>query len=218
MKPLNKLFLLLPIFLFFSLSALAQKKEIEIRERPNAIKTNLFSPISIGYERGFLNHFSLSAHVSYFPEYSIGDVTDGAGKITFEKPSTGYTFEGRYYTEKTMNMVYFYLGAYYRYRLLEASGQKIITQTTSTDVTTYDITVTVPTNISSYGGVIGFQTVSRRGFLFDLNVGAGRYTLANIPTIEVPPGSSKSFERLQKLSDKRTGIGPRVTFSLGYAF
>ena len=210
--------LMLFIFLLFSADISAQKKMVEIRERPNAIKSNFLSPISLGYERGFLNHFSLSAFLSYFPEYSFGEVDEGGGKVSFEKPSTGFTFQARYYTGKESNMVNFYLGAYYRYRLLEASGHKIITTTTSTEVTTYDVLVTVPSNISSIGAVIGFQTVSRRGLVFDINAGAGRYKLANIPTFDVPENSSVRFERLEKLSDKRTGIGPRVEISLGYAF
>ncbi|HFA47545.1 MAG TPA: DUF3575 domain-containing protein [Bacteroidetes bacterium] len=222
MKLSFKIALLFSACLLLTGTAWAQEKEKPATERKrlNAIKTNLFSPFSIGYERGFGDHFSLSAFFSYLPKLSVGDTENEVGKLSLEKPAAGYAFEARYYVfnKYKQHISDFYMGGYHLYRLEEFSGHKIFSTTSSTETTTFDILLKIPSKLTATGIMIGWQRTPKKGFLVDFNMGLGYYKFANIPDFDVPEGSSLRFEKLEKFTKISSGIGPRLSFSLGYMF
>ena len=209
--------LLLSLSFFLSENAVAQ--EATTNNKMNNIKTNFLTVASLGYERGFGDHFSLTVFGTYFPKFETGQADEGFGRIGLSEASVGYHVEARYYTaKKDKPLVDFYVSLYALQRSLNTVGNKVIERVSSTDVTKYDIDVSLPSGLTSYGLLIGWQTISKKNLVVDFNLGAGYYEIANIPTFNLPPGSDSDLGPVQLLSDLSSGIMPRFSLSVGYAF
>jgi hypothetical protein len=205
------------ILIFFTLvvgTAFAQGAVSESMpsNRMNVIKTNLLSPLSIGYERGLGKHFSLTGYFLYFPKVSFGAPTDRTGFVQLFDPSMGGTGEVRYYTSKTKAPLNgFYVGGYFLFRTGDVFFHKVSTGTNVTTVKAY-----IPSDLTSGGLMIGKQRIRAGGFTTDFNFGIGYYSLGNIPS--VVDDNSEAIKILSQLSKYKSGIGPRLNFCLGYAF
>jgi hypothetical protein len=181
--------------------------------RMNIIKTNILSPLSIGFERGFGKHFSLGVNGLYFPSVSYGTPEGTVGFLSLADPSVGFSAEARLYTSKAKAPLNgFYIGGYYLFRIVDAIAHKI---TTSSTLTT-NIKVYLPSDLTTYGLMIGSQRIRAKGFTTDFSFGVGYYNLRNIPTVSNE--SSDAFKALTQLSKRKSGIAPRLGLSLGYAF
>jgi hypothetical protein len=208
-------------FLVFTFSNLAlfstltaQEQPIDLKSRKNVIKTNLFSPISIGYERALGKHFSLSAYYLYLPAFSFGEPAGTTGYAALEGGSKGFTLEGRYYLSKTKPaLAGFFVGAYYLNRVLDIKVQKILSEVTSN--TTYDIVTRIPADLTAYGPMIGWQKVTKGGFAAGFTAGTGFYKFGNIPEVSA---SNSELAGINELSKKRSGVAVRLNLTLGYAF
>ncbi len=209
--------LLLSLIFFLSENATAQ--EATSSRKMNNIKTNFLTAASLGYERGFGDHFSLTVFGTYFPKFQSGNADEGLGRIGLSEASVGYHVEARYYTtKKGKPLVDFYISLYALQRSLNTIGSKVVERVSATDVTTYNIDVTLPSGLTSYGLLIGWQTISKKNIVVDFNLGAGYYEIANIPEFNLPPGSDSDLGPVQLLSDLSSGIMPRFSLSVGYAF
>jgi hypothetical protein len=185
----------------------------EPKTRMNVLKTNLLSPLSLGYERGLGKHFSLVLNGLYFPKFTFGEATGDLGYVALDDASTGFSAEARYYTSKTKAPLNgFYVGGYYLFRIVDVQSNKISKTTSSTSNATFFI----PSDLTSYGVMIGKQRIRMGGFTTDFNFGVGYYAVGNIPTLA--NDSSEAFKLMSQLAKYKSGIGPRMTFSLGYAF
>jgi hypothetical protein len=183
------------------------------KSRMNVIKTNILSPLSIGFERGFGKHLSLGINGLYFPSISYGTPEGTVGLIDLVDPSTGFSGEVRLYTSKTKAaMNGFYVGGYYLFRIVDVFAHKI---TTSSTLTT-NIRVYLPSDLTTYGLMIGSQRIRAKGFTTDFSFGVGYYSLGNIPSVSNE--SSDAFKALTQLSKRKSGIAPRLSLGLGYAF
>jgi Protein of unknown function (DUF3575) len=183
------------------------------KSRMNVLKTNILSPLSIGFERGFGKHFSLGINGLYFPSMSFGTPEGATGHISLADPSTGFLAEARLYTSKTKAPLNgFYVGGYYQFRIIDVLAHKI----TTTSTITTDVKVTLPSDLTAYGLMIGSQRIRAKGFTTDFSFGVGYYSLGNIPTVSNE--SSEAFKALSDLSKRKSGISPRLGLSLGYAF
>jgi hypothetical protein len=201
------------IFIFQNIQAQEVRKD-PVRSRNNVIKTNILSPLSIGYERAIGQHFSLTCYYLHLPKFSYGSPESNLGYAALNKPSQGYTLEARYYTSKRRDpMNGFFIGGYTLYRTLEVVGEKSYT----TNGTTYNIKVTVPSALTSYGGMLGFQRISKGGFTFNMTIGAGYYKFANIPVLD-NTSDGQNLDALSQALKYSDGIAPRVNIALGYAF
>lgn len=206
---INCLLSCLLLFAFSTLKAQDAAATTSGKVRYNVLKTNILSPLSIGYERGFGKHFSVSAYFLYFPSVSTGAPTDKFGFIELTDPSTGFSVEARWYTSKTKPALNgFYVGGYYLFRILDITVEKT--------TTTSNFKALVPSDLTSYGLMIGRQKIRAQGFTTGFNFGLGYYSVGSIPTYS-DDGSSDT-RLLSKLSSLKSGIGPRLTWSLGYAF
>jgi hypothetical protein len=179
----------------------------------NVVKSNLLSPLSLGYERGFGRHFSLTAYLLYLPAFDFGAPTDPLGYVSLSDPSKGLTIEARLYTSKTKAPLNgFYVGGYYLTRVADVFAHKI----TTSGVNQADIKAYIPSDLTSYGLMIGKQKIRPAGFTTDFNFGVGYYSIGNIPAFTGE--DSEAFKLMSRLSKLRSGIGPRLNFCLGYAF
>jgi hypothetical protein len=210
-------FMLSNIVLFSTLTAQEQPvttSTTEQKSRQNVIKTNLFSPISLGYERALGKHFSLSAYYLYLPAFSFGEPEGKTGYAALEGGSKGYSFEARYYLSKTKPVLAgFFVGGYFVSRVFDVKVEKIISDAASS--TTYEITTQIPSDLTSYGGMIGWQKISKGGFAAGFTLGGGYYKFSNIPEFS---STNSKFKGLSELSKRRSGIGARINLTLGYAF
>jgi hypothetical protein len=185
----------------------------EPKTRMNVLKSNLLSPLSLGYERGIGEHFSLVLNGLYFPKFKFGEATGDLGFVALDDASTGFSAEARYYTSKTKAPLNgFYVGGYYLFRIVDVQSNKISKSPNSTSNATFFI----PSDLTSYGVMIGKQRIRMGGFTTDFNFGVGYYAVGNIPTLA--NDSSEAFKLMSQLAKYKSGIGPRLTFSLGYAF
>jgi hypothetical protein len=183
------------------------------KSRMNVIKTNILSPLSIGYERGLGKHFSLGVNGLYFPSFSYGDPTGGFGYISLADASSGFSVEAKYYTSKTKApLTGFYVGGYYLFRIADVIAHKI----TTTSATTTNVKVYLPSDLTTYGLMIGNQRIRAKGFTTGISFGVGYYILGNIPTVSSE--SSDTFKALTELSKRKSGFAPRLGLNLGYAF
>jgi hypothetical protein len=183
------------------------------KPRMNVLKTNILSPLSIGYERGFGSHFSLVVNGLYFPSISFGEPTTSYGYVSLEDASTGFSIEPRFYTSKTKAPLNgFYVGGYYLFRIADVLSHKV--STTATSTTTAKIYI--PSDLTTYGIMIGKQKIRTKGFTTDFNFGLGYYKIGNVPTVIDEKDDASKL--LKQLSNMKTGIFPRICFSLGYAF
>jgi hypothetical protein len=181
--------------------------------RMNVLKTNIMSPLSIGFERGFGKHFSLGVNGLYFPSVSYGTPEGTVGFISLVDPSTGFSAEAKLYTSKTKApMNGFYVGGFYLFRIVDALAHKI----TATSTVKTDVKVYLPSDLTMYGLMIGSQRIRAKGFTTDFSFGVGYYSLGNIPTVNNE--SSEAFKALTQLSKRKSGITPRLSLGLGYAF
>jgi hypothetical protein len=187
---------------------------VETKNRMNILKTNLLSPLSIGYERGFGKHFSLVLNGLYLPSFSFGEPTSNLGYVSLEDASSGFSVEPRYYTSNTKApLTGFYVGGYYLFRIADVYSHRVSTNGNNTTTTSK---IYIPSDLTSYGLMIGTQKIRAKGFTTDFNFGVGYYAVSNIP--EVIADTDDASKLLSQLSKRRTGIFPRLTFSLGYAF
>jgi hypothetical protein len=185
----------------------------ESKPRMNVLKTNLLSPLSIGYERGLGAHFSLVVNGLYFPSVSFGEPTTSYGYVSLEDASTGFSVEPRLYTSKTKAPLNgFYLGGYYLFRIADVFSHKVSTTTT----TTTTAKIYIPSDLTTYGIMIGTQKIRAKGFTTDFNFGIGYYKIGNVPTVIDEKDDASKL--LKQLSNMKTGFFPRICFSLGYAF
>jgi Protein of unknown function (DUF3575) len=183
------------------------------KNRYNVLKTNILSPVSLGFERGLGKHFSLGVNGLYFPSISYGQASDAYGHVDLADPSTGFTAEARFYTSKTKAPLNgFFVGAFYTFRIVDVKMHKTATSGT----TTADLKITIPSDLTMYGLMIGSQRIRAKGFTTDFNIGAGYYEVGNIP--QIASDANESFKALSRISKLSKGIGPRMSFSLGYAF
>lgn len=185
-----------------------------IKTRRNAVKSNILYPIALGYERAIGNHFSVAVNGFYLPKFAFGDPNaSGYGKKALANPSFGFSAEGRYYTSKTKAaLTGFYLGGFFTRRNADVSVQKV----TVSGATTIDATITVPTGMLMYGGMIGKQIIGKKGFTSDISLGVGPYIFYAIPTIG--EDAEEPYKTLSGYTKYKSGIGPRVSISMGYAF
>lgn len=187
------------------------------KSRKNVFKTNLFSPFNLGFERALGDKFSLSAAYLYTPEFDFGDAEGDFAHITLLNASTGVSGEARYYTSSEKAALNgLYLGGFYTFRVIEASGRKIYTESDASGTARFNILLTVPTDLTFYGLMLGWQKVGSGGFTFDFNIGAGRYEFGNLPNFDT--SNPKTADAFETLNDWREGILPRLNLSLGYAF
>ncbi|MDZ7879275.1 MAG: DUF3575 domain-containing protein [Saprospiraceae bacterium] len=213
MKQLKISFILCCLCLTVGLHAQDTAAVSTPKSRMTVLKTNIFSPISLGIERGFGKHFSLSVNGLYFPSMSYGAAADATGYFSLADPSTGFSAEARYYTsKKKAPMNGFYVGGYYLFRIVDVFAHKIV----KTPEVTADLKIYIPSDLTTYGVMIGGQRIRSKGFTTDINVGVGYYSLGNIPTVDSQ--TSEAFKALSQLSKLKSGIGPRLTLSLGHAF
>jgi hypothetical protein len=181
--------------------------------RMNVLKTNILSPLSIGFERGFGKHFSLGVNGLYFPSVSYGKPEGTVGFASLADPSTGFSAEAKLYTSKTKApMNGFYVGGFYLFRIADVLAHKI----TTTSTLTTNIKVYIPSDLTMYGLMIGSQRIRAKGFTTDFSFGVGYYSLGNIPKIDNE--SNDAFKTLTQLSKRKSGIAPRLSLGLGYAF
>jgi hypothetical protein len=184
----------------------------EVKNRQNVIKTNLLSPFSLGYERALGKHLSLSAFYLYLPGFSVGEPEAKTGYAQLEGGSNGYTLEARYYVSKTKpTLSGFFVGGYYLSRIFDVKVQKIFTEAS----TTYDIVALIPSDLKSYGGMFGWQKISKSGFEAGFTLGVGYYKFGNIPLVNT---TNTQLKVLSDLSKRRSGLGGRLNVTLGYAF
>ncbi len=213
MKPYIILALLFFTYFKNGLNGQETKAISDPKPRMNVLKTNLLSPLSIGYERGFGGHFSLVVNGLYFPSMSFGEPTTSYGYVSLEDASTGFSVEPRLYTSKTKAPLNgFYVGGYYLFRIADVFSHKV--STTATSTTTAKIYI--PSDLTSYGIMIGKQKIRDKGFTTDFNFGIGYYKIGNVPTVIDEKDDASKL--LKQLSNMKTGIFPRICFSLGYAF
>jgi hypothetical protein len=191
-------------------------QEMAMKNRRNVLKTNILSPLSIGYERGFGDHLSLTVYGLYFPSISYGTPTDKTGYVSLADPSTGVTGEMRYYLSKTKApLTGTYLGGYYLFRIIDVFYHK---ESAGTGAGTPQATIKayIPSDLTSYGLMVGKQNIRAKGFTTDINFGLGYYKLGSIPS--VADGNNETIKILNQLSKYKSGIGFRLNFCLGYAF
>jgi hypothetical protein len=198
----------------FSTSHLAaQAAKVSKNDRYNVVKTNLLSPLSVGYERGLGKHFSLTAYALYLPSFHFGTPEGSVGYVSLADPSKGLTVEARFYTSQTKETLNgFYVGGYSLFRVADVFSHKITVNGTSQS----DIKAYIPSDLTSYGLMIGKQKIGLGGFTTDFNFGVGYYTISNIPVLA--SDSNSSFKLMNKVSKLKSGIGPRLNFCLGYGF
>jgi hypothetical protein len=213
MKQLKIVFLLFCLFFVGRLHAQESATVSMPKGRMNVLKTNILSPLSIGYERGFGKHFSLGINGLYFPSVSFGTPEGTTGYVSLKDPSSGYSLEARLYTSKTKaSLNGFYVGGYYLFRIVDIFAHKITTTATSTTI----VKVYLPSDLTTYGLMIGSQRIRAKGFTTDFSFGVGYYSLGSIPVVNNE--SSEGFKALTQLSKKKSGISPRLSLGLGYAF
>jgi hypothetical protein len=213
MRPYIILTILFFTYYQSGLNAQETKTNSDVKPRMNIIKTNLLSPLSIGYERGLGAHFSLVLNGLYLPAFSVGEPSKSFGYVSLADPSSGFSVEPRLYTSKTKAPLNgFYVGGYYLFRIADIYSHRISTTTTSTTTTK----IYIPSDVTSYGIMIGKQKIRAKGFTTDFNFGVGYYKVSNVPNV-IDDGDESS-KLLRQLSNMKTGIFPRICFSLGYAF
>lgn len=214
---MKNLFFLLLLCMAGANTLFAQTDTSSVKKRTTLIKTNITAPISLGIEKGISTHFSLGAAFLYIPKLSGGDASGDFAYMEMIEPSTGLNIEARYYTSKEKApLTGFYLGGHYTYRVLEMRAEKSYSETNATGKSSYDVKVTIPSAYTAYGLMLGWQTISKKGFTFDFNIGAGKYVLRNFPEFDTSnPETEDFFKRVNKF---REGISPRMTLALGYAF
>ncbi|MBL7814163.1 MAG: DUF3575 domain-containing protein [Saprospiraceae bacterium] len=201
------------ILLSIGVATSLKSQETTSKNRLNVLKTNILSPLSIGYERGIGQHFSLGAYGLYFPSFSFGQPNDVLGHVSLADLSSGFTVEARYYTSKQKAPLNgLYLGGYYLFRIADVFVHKTVTSSNNRS----DVKAYIPSDLTSYGLMIGKQKMRTKGFTTDVNFGIGYYSVGNIPTIT--DDNNESFKIFNQLSKLRSGIGPRVNLCLGYAF
>jgi hypothetical protein len=209
-----KIFKTLLLMAFVGSIGALNAQETAMKNRRNVLKTNILSPLSIGYERSFGDHLSLTVYGLYFPSISYGAPADKTGYISLSDPSTGVTGELRYYLSKTKApLTGTYLGGYYLFRIADVFYHKTTVGETQSTLKIY-----IPSDLTSYGVMFGKQRIRAKGFTTDFNFGVGYYKLGNIPTIVNASNNNQAVSLLNQLSDKKSGFGIRLNFCLGYAF
>jgi Protein of unknown function (DUF3575) len=200
------------LYCMLYLSSLNAQDTTAIKRR-NVFKSNFLSPVSLGYERSLGRHFSAGINILYFPSMVYGQPKDIHGRVDLVDPSTGLSAEVRYYTSKTKSTLNgFYIGGFSLFRIVDVKIQKLLVMS----VFESDVTVIVPSDLTMGGLMVGWQKIRAKGFTIDFNMGAGYYKVGNVPDIE--SNASPELKTVSDILKFRQGIGPRMSFSLGYAF
>jgi hypothetical protein len=200
-------------------SNITSKDTAKLNQEPkvnhyNVVKTNIFYPLSLGYERGFAKHFSVVVNGFYLPSLSYGKPTGKLGYIELLKPSTGFALEGRYYTSKTKaSLNGMYVGGFYSARWADVFMHRTIS---SSSFESTEIKLTAYSGLFMFGGMIGTQRIKAKGFTTDISFGLGYYNIPAVPLIT--DANIEPFKTFGWITKYRRGIGPRVTCSVGYAF
>lgn len=143
---------------------------IRLWSRPNVIKTNLLAPVSVFYERAITRRFALRLSMRAF-----------AGNLAFNNSRfLNGTIEGKIYTARLVNLTAkahpagFFVNPYLKARSLtynEEIGQGPGNGTARDEIEVKSI---------GYALTIGYQWVSRRGFVVELFHGIGGFAINNI--------------------------------------
>lgn len=185
----------------------------EVKGRKNIIKTNLFAPLSIGYERGLGKHLSISADYMYLSALTYGTPAATTGQVGLD-PTSGLSVEGRYYTAKDKApLCGFFVGGYYSQRASVINMHKLVNYDENT---TFDVTAHLPVSLTTTGAMIGWQKVRAKGFTTSFNMGLGYYKISGLPTIA--SDATANLKLVSQLAERYSGVAPRLSFSLGYGF
>ncbi|GAB3642561.1 DUF3575 domain-containing protein [Spirosoma arcticum] len=170
--------------------------------RPNVLKTNLLAPVSVFYERALTRRFALrlSARALKLPRGTFNEQT-----------FINATVEGKFYTARLVNLTAkghptgFFVNPYLKARSLRVNDHVRI----NPDVFEKETIKSV-----GFGVTIGYQWVSRRGFVVEIFHGFGGMpaVLSRYRRLEsdgtVTTRSTNDYLKM----DWRAGV------SLGYAF
>lgn len=183
---------------------LAQDQDtIRLWVRPNVLKTNLLAPVSMFYERALTRRFAFRTSTRWL-KLATGGVFN---RQEFVKA----TIEGKIYTARMVNLTAkshptgFFVNPYVKARSMtyvERAGYG------STKVGDLD---EIKVNSIGVGLTVGYQWVSRRGFVVELCHGVGGFPVTNIRHTGRYSNVVSGPNDYLKL-DFRTGV------SLGYAF
>jgi len=192
------------IFLIIAFAVLSTRSFAQ-DDRVNVIKINplslFLSNISTFYERGLTPRSSVQLGINYM----------NFGLIKVPISGYGITAEYRYHTKKkeVKTPKGFYVGPWARYQDYTLSGHIDIKDPAGHVQT---ITGSFSAAQYSFGGLIGYEIISKKGFTLDLFLGpyynyisfslSASYSIISIPLVSVPT----------------SGIGLRSGLGIGYAF
>ena len=190
----------------------------ESNNRNIVLKTNLFSPIGLSLELGLSKHFAIGSNFTYFPTTELGDVTKSWGRIEFTEASKGFGFEANYYPSGSkLAPRGFYIGGFVQYRSANVIIEKLYIGTNEGGATRTTVKGNLKTSLMQYGGQLGFQTIAKFGFTFNIGVGIGYHKIKGVPDL-LPDNSETDNKFLKTLNNNYKGFGARPMLSLGWAF
>lgn len=188
------------------------------KNRNIVLKTNLFSPIGLSLEVGISKHFAVGTNFTYFPATELGDVTKSWGKIEFTEASKGFGFEANYYPSGSKHTPQgFYVGGFVQYRSANVIFEKLYIGTNEGGATRTTVKGNLKTSLMQYGGQLGFQTIAKFGFTFNIGLGIGYHKINGVPDL-LPDNSDTDNTFLKTLNKNYKGFGARPMLSLGWAF
>lgn len=170
--------------------------------RPNLLKTNILAPVSVFYERALTRRFAirLSSRGLKLPQ-----------SLSEDKAFINATIEGKIYTSRLARLAAqahptgFFINPYLKARSMQ------YVQRVGYGFNKIGDLDEVKVNSIGLGLTIGYQWVSRRGFVVEVFYGAGGFPIQNIQhTLRYSTVTSDVSDYLKL--DFRSGV------SLGYAF
>jgi hypothetical protein len=195
------------LFAFTTLSlalptgALAQDTT-RLWSRPNVLKTNLLAPLSVFYERALTRRFALqfSARALKLPRGTFN-----------EQSFVNATVEGKFYTARLVNLTAkdhptgFFVNPYLKARSLRVNDHIGINPDIFEEETAKSV---------GFGLEVGYQWVSRRGFVVEVFHGWGAMppALGRYRRLESDGTITKVITNSYLTMDLRLGV------CLGYAF
>ncbi len=177
---------------------------IRLWSRPNSIKTNLLAPVSLFYERALTPRFALRTSMRWLKLANGGVFKNGQEFVNL-------TIEGKIYTARKNQLMAkshptgFFVNPYLKTRSMQYVNRVNYGFTQVGDLDEIQV------KSIGVGLTIGYQWVSRAGFVVEIFHGAGGFLINNIRhtmrygTVVSPPNDYLKL-------DLRSG------FSLGYAF
>jgi hypothetical protein len=210
---------LLPSLCLFAQQTLPQETITtpEAKTRKAVLKTNLFSPVGLSLELVIAKHLSVGANFAYFPSTELGDVTKSWGKIDFTEPSKGFGFEANYYPTSKNAPRGFYVGGFAQYRSAKVNIEKLYVGTNSGGTTRTTVRGKMQTSLVQYGAQLGFQTIAKFGFTFNIGLGVGYHKINGVPDL-LPNDGETDNKFLDTLNSSYKGFGVRPMLSVGWAF